>query len=121
MIFFNEHKPEIHPEQLEQYQGVIVMSPKVTKFSLSESNNFLIICRFGVGYDGVDVTACTESDVVLCITAGAVDRPVAEATVGWMIALGHRMINKDHLVRKDYGIKVVSIWVANFETKYLES
>tara|TARA_Y100001935_G_scaffold5629_1_gene4321 strand:+ start:1665 stop:2705 length:1041 start_codon:yes stop_codon:yes gene_type:complete len=98
--FFNEHKPEIHPEQLEQYQGVIVMSPKVTKFSLSESNNFLIICRFGVGYDGVDVTACTESDVVLCITAGAVDRPVAEATVGWMIALGHRMINKDQLVRK---------------------
>ena len=98
--FLNEHKPEINPEQLKEYQGVIVMSPKVTKHSLSKSHNFLIICRFGVGYDGVDVNACTESDVVLCITAGAVDRPVAEATVGWMIALGHRMINKDHLVRK---------------------
>ena len=98
--FFKEHKPEIDPEQLKDYQGVIVMSPKVTKFSLSESHNFLAICRFGVGYDGVDVNACTESDVVLCITAGAVNRPVAEATVGWMIALGHRMINKDQLVRK---------------------
>ena len=98
--FFKEHKPEIDPKQLKDYQGVIVMSPKVTKFSLSESHNLLTICRFGVGYDGVDVNACTESDVVLCITAGAVNRPVAEATVGWMIALGHRMINKDQLVRK---------------------
>ena len=75
------------------------MSPKVTEYSLSQSDDFLTICRFGVGYDGVDVSACTESDVVLCITAGAVDRPVAEATVGWMIALGHRMMNKDQLVR----------------------
>jgi phosphoglycerate dehydrogenase-like enzyme len=28
-----------------------------------------------------------------------VDRPVAEATVGWMIALTHRMLTKDRLVR----------------------
>jgi phosphoglycerate dehydrogenase-like enzyme len=33
------------------------------------------------------------------ITAGAVDRPVAEATVGWMIALTHQFIPKDRLVR----------------------
>ena len=33
------------------------------------------------------------------ITAGAVDRPVAEATVGWMIALTHHMLAKDRLVR----------------------
>ena len=43
--FFNEHKPEIDPEQLKKYQGVIVMSPKVTKNSLSQSHNFLIICQ----------------------------------------------------------------------------
>jgi phosphoglycerate dehydrogenase-like enzyme len=33
------------------------------------------------------------------ITAGAVDRPVAEATVGWMIALSHHVRVKDDLVR----------------------
>ena len=36
---------------------------------------------------------------VFADVGGAVDRPVAEATVGWMIALGHRMMNKDQLVR----------------------
>ncbi|MCA9112725.1 MAG: dehydrogenase, partial [Planctomycetaceae bacterium] len=33
------------------------------------------------------------------ITTGAVDRPVAEATIGWMIALTHHMFVKDRLVR----------------------
>ena len=98
--FFPEYKSEIEPEQLKGFQGVIVLFPKVTKHSLSQSQDLLAVCRFGVGYDSVDVSACTEADVVVCITAGAVDRPVAEATVGWMIALGHRMINKDQLVRK---------------------
>ena len=98
--FFTEHKSEIEPEQLKGFQGVIVMTPKVTSQSLVQSQDLLAVSRFGVGYDSVDVSACTEADVVLCITAGAVDRPVAEATVGWMIALGHRMIIKDKLVRK---------------------
>jgi phosphoglycerate dehydrogenase-like enzyme len=37
---------------------------------------------------------------MLFITSGAVDRPVAEATVGWMLALSHHMLAKDRLVRE---------------------
>ena len=98
--FFAEHKPEIEPEQLKGFQGVIVLTPTVTSHSLSQNQDLLVVSRFGVGYDGVDVSACTKADVVLCTTVGAPDRPVAEATVGWMIALGHRTIIKDKLVRK---------------------
>ena len=39
------------------------------------------------------------ADVAVFITAGAVDRSVAEATVGWMIALTHNVRIKDTLVR----------------------
>ena len=67
--------------------GVIVLTPSVTAETVAESRDLLAVGRFGVGYDAVDVAACTEADVVVFITAGAVDRSVAEATVGWMIAL----------------------------------
>jgi phosphoglycerate dehydrogenase-like enzyme len=96
---FAEHRREIGPDQLCNAQGVIVLTPAVTAKSVSEAGDLLAIGRFGVGYDAVDVKACTEADVLVFITAGAVDRPVAEATVGWMIALAHHVRIKDQLVR----------------------
>jgi phosphoglycerate dehydrogenase-like enzyme len=46
------------------------------------------------------VRACTAADVLVVITVGAVDRSVAEATVGWMIALSHHVGVKDRLARE---------------------
>src|SRR5262245_21603934 len=96
---FKEHLREIGPDQIGEAQGVIVLSPAVTAQSVSNAENLLVVARFGVGYDTVDVKACTAADVLVTITTGAVDRPVAEATVGWMIALTHHMRIKDHLLR----------------------
>lgn len=96
---FAEHRPEIAPEQLVGANGVIVLTPKVTAASVARAGDLVALGRFGVGYDAVDVAACTAADVVVFITSGAVDRPVAEATVGWMIALTHQMRAKDRLVR----------------------
>jgi len=96
---FSEHRPEITPDQLSGCVGAIVLTPRVTAASVANSSELLAIGRFGVGYDSVDVAACTAQDVLVMITAGAVDRPVAEATVGWMIALSHHMLVKDRLVR----------------------
>lgn len=96
---FSDHQAEITAEQTANCQGVIVLSPRVTAASLADSNDLLAIGRFGVGYDSVDVDACTANNVLAMITTGAVDRPVAEATLGWMIALSHNMLAKDRLVR----------------------
>lgn len=97
---FAEHRPEIGPDQLAGARGVIVLTPKVSAHSVSQAQDLLVVGRFGVGYDSVDVAACTAADVAVCITTGAVDRPVAEATVGWMIALTHHFRTKDNLIRQ---------------------
>jgi len=98
-IKFREHKNPIAAEQVAGAQGVIVLTPSVTAETVSQNRDLLAVGRFGVGYDAVDMEACTRADVVVFITAGAVDRSVAEATVGWMIALGHHFRTKDILVR----------------------
>lgn len=97
---FIEHKPEITVDQIGDANGLIILTPSVTTDSLAKADDLLAIARFGVGYDAVDVGACTEADVLLVISKGAVDRPVAEATVGWMIALTHHSRVKDRLVRE---------------------
>ena len=94
-----EMRPTLGPDQLAGAQGVVVLSPAVTAESLSNSDDLLAVGRFGVGYDAVDVDACTDADVLVFITKGAVDRPVAEATIAWMLALTHHVRAKDQLVR----------------------
>lgn len=97
--FLAEHRPELGPDQVAGLQGVIVLTPRVTARSLGAADDLLAVGRFGVGYDGVDVPACTAADVVLFIAAGAVDHSVAEATLTWMLALTHHVRAKDALVR----------------------
>jgi phosphoglycerate dehydrogenase-like enzyme len=96
---FQQHRNPIEPEQIGGAQGVIVLTPAITPQSVAHADSLLVMARFGVGYDNVDVKACTAANVLVTITVGAVDRPVAEATVGWMIALTHNLRIKDGLVR----------------------
>lgn len=95
---FAEHRPQIGADQVAGANGVIVLTPQVTKETVSAAGDLLAIGRFGVGYDSVDIAACTAADVLVMITAGAVDRSVAEATVGWMIGLTHHTKVKDLLI-----------------------
>ena len=96
---FSEHRPQIGADQIGDAQGVIVLTPSVTAATVAKAEDLLVIARFGVGYDSVNVKACTEAKVLVTITVGAVDRPVAEATIGWMIALSHHVGVKDRLMR----------------------
>jgi phosphoglycerate dehydrogenase-like enzyme len=96
---FEEHRAVIGADQIGDAQGVVVLTPAVTAASVAEAPDLLAVGRFGVGYDAVDVNACTQADVVVFIAAGAVDHSVAEATVGWMIALTHHTRIKDRLLR----------------------
>ena len=97
---FEEHRPSIGADQIRDAQGVVVLTPAVTAESVAKADGLLAIGRFGVGFDAVDVAACTEADVAVFIAVGAVDHSVAEATVGWMLALTHHLRVKDRLVRE---------------------
>lgn len=96
---FQRHCSPIEADQIGDAQGVIVLTPSVTAQTVAKSELLLVLARFGVGYDNVDVPACTAANVLVTTTPGAVDRSVAEATIGWMIALGHNFRIKDALVR----------------------
>jgi phosphoglycerate dehydrogenase-like enzyme len=90
----------VKPEQLRGAQGAILMEAGADRNTLSESENLLALARFGVGYNDIDVQACTDADVIFFTATGSVDRSMAEATIGWMIALSHHFRIKDILVRQ---------------------
>ncbi len=58
-----------------------------------------LIARNGVGYDHLDVEACTRAGVMVAITPEAVRRPVASANVALILAFAHRIFERDRRTR----------------------
>src|SRR5580704_17667778 len=98
--FVAEYRAEYAPEQLADYDVLISLKPKVTAQSLQGISRLCAIGRCGVGYDNVDLDACTEHGIAVYITPAGVVRPVAEAIVLFVLALSHNLMIKDRLVRR---------------------
>lgn len=97
--FLPEDVREIPVEMADQYDGLLVLSPKVTSRTLDGCQRLTVVARFGVGYDNVDVAACTRNNTLLTITPDGVRRPVAVSALAFLLALSHRMFAKDRLTR----------------------
>jgi D-3-phosphoglycerate dehydrogenase len=98
--FLPEYLAEYSPTQLVGYDVLISLKPKITAKSLEGISRLCAIGRCGVGYDNVDLDACTEHGIAVFITPGGVVRPVAESILLLVLALSHRLLIKDRQVRK---------------------
>lgn len=93
------HGKEVLPEEIVGYDALLTLLAQITPESLAGNERLAVIARWGVGYDMIDVLACTESNVLLAITTDAVRKPVAEAIVTFFLALAKKLPAKDKLVR----------------------
>jgi phosphoglycerate dehydrogenase-like enzyme len=98
--FLSEYLAEYVPVQLADYDVLISLKPRVSAQSLEGVSRLCAIGRCGVGYDNVDLNACTERGIAVYITPAGVVRPVAESIVLLVLALSHRLLQKDRLVRR---------------------
>ncbi len=85
---------------LAGYDALILLVPKFNPASIPADGRLGVVARFGVGYDSVDVAACTAGDVALCITPDGVRRPVAVSILTLILALTGKLIIKDQLTRQ---------------------
>lgn len=97
--FLPENRPELKPEQVAGYDGLLVLASQVSSATLAGADRLSVIARFGVGYDNVDVPACTKAGVLLTITPDGVRRPVAVSAITLLLALSHKLLIKDRLTR----------------------
>jgi hypothetical protein len=87
--FLKEYRPEYRPEQLHDFDVVISLKPRLTAASLEGVERLCAFGRCGVGYDNVDLAACTNKDIAVFITPTAVVRPVVESIVLFVLVLSH--------------------------------
>lgn len=98
--FLAEDTAELCPDQVRDYDALLVLAPRVTAATLEQGERLAVVARFGVGYDSIDVPACTRHGVLLTITPDGVRRPVAAAAMAFLLSLSHKLLIKDRLTRQ---------------------
>jgi phosphoglycerate dehydrogenase-like enzyme len=98
MVFLDNASP-IRGDQLEDFDALILLAHRFDATSVPKSGRLAVVARFGVGYDTVDVAACTEADIALAITPDGVRRPVAVSIITFILALTGKLMVKDRLAR----------------------
>ncbi|HVR75427.1 MAG TPA: hydroxyacid dehydrogenase [Planctomycetota bacterium] len=97
--YLAEDAGELRADDVRGQDALLVLAPRVTAASLEGADRLAIVARFGVGYDNIDVEACTKRGVILTITPEGVRRPVAAGAVAFLLALAHKLLVKDRLTR----------------------
>ncbi len=99
--FFAERQSPVGPNQIAPIDAALSLTPAWSTHTFAEgADRLLIVARFGVGYDMCDVAALTANNVLLTITPGATDLPVAGGVLAMILALSRRLFAKDRLVRE---------------------
>lgn len=97
---FLDNQNPLKGEQLEDFDALILLAHRFDAGSVPKSGRLSVVARFGVGYDTVDVEACTRAGIALVITPDGVRRPVAVSVITFMLALTGKLMIKDKLTRQ---------------------
>jgi phosphoglycerate dehydrogenase-like enzyme len=98
--FVHDNVRELTAGHAASYNALCVLNPRVTAATVSGPDRRLkIVARMGVGYDSIDVGACTANGVILTNTPDGVRRPVATSILLLILALSHKLLTKDGITR----------------------
>lgn len=87
-----------------RYDAIVTLRGQYTADSVERPDRRLaLIARFGVGYDRIDIPACTRNGVLVTITPDGVRRPVAQSVLTLVLALAGRLFEKDRATRAGQG------------------
>ena len=90
----------IPSEDLKDFDALIIANAWLDRKSFAANGRLALIAFFGVGYDQIDLSACTSNGVALAITPDAVRRPVAVGIVSLMLAVTGNLLTKDRIARQ---------------------
>ncbi len=93
-------KSPLNADDLGGYDAVVLLGEAITEASLAGAGRLVHLARMGVGFNTIDVAACTAADIVLTTTPEAVRRPLAVAVLCYMLALTTNLIQKDRITRE---------------------
>ncbi len=98
----------VSPTDKEEFEKILKQAEAMVVWGttgeelLSKAPKLRVVSRTGVGYDSIDVEACTRHGVYATITPRVVSNAVAELTIGLMLNLSRKIPFCDRFVRTEW-------------------
>lgn len=93
-------EPVLSPGALAGFDGVMVLGNALDAGSLVGADRLKVVARFGVGYDTIDLDACTAAGIPVTTTPDGTRGPMALAAYTLLLAVAHNVRQKDRIVRE---------------------
>ncbi|MGO8818409.1 MAG: 2-hydroxyacid dehydrogenase [Terriglobia bacterium] len=82
-----------------EVEGLVASGAQVTPELLEQASHLRVVCTVGVGYDNVDVPACTRRSILVTNTPGVVTEATADLCFVLLMAVARRLVEADRYVR----------------------
>jgi len=102
--YWKENERPPRAQVLQRVAGkdalICLLTEKIDRELLDAAGpNLRIVANVAVGYDNIDVSACTERKVAVTNTPGVLDETTADFTWTLLMAVARRLVEADRLAR----------------------
>ncbi len=87
-------------EACREVEGLVASGTPVSAMVLEQAPHLRVVSTVGVGYDAIDVAACTRRRVIVTNTPGVVTEATADLTFALLLAVARRIVEADRYVRE---------------------
>src|SRR4030066_481740 len=92
--------PSVLIQRLRDKMGaIILLTDRIDEEVLSKCSELKIVSNVAVGYNNIDVEACTRRGVMVTNTPGVLDDTTADFTWALLLATGRRLVEADQYLR----------------------
>lgn len=102
-VEFNPQDAPMPVEELakacREVDGLLVVSNPVTEQLIGQSSRLKVVSTPSVGYDNIDVPACTRRNIIVTNTMGMLEETTADLAFGLLLAAARRLVEADRFLR----------------------
>ena len=93
-------KPPQLAEVCQDVEGLLAVGVRVNEEVLGRAAKLRVVANCGVGYDNIDVVACSRRKIVVTNTPGVLTDTTADLAFALLMAVARRVIEADRFVRE---------------------
>jgi lactate dehydrogenase-like 2-hydroxyacid dehydrogenase len=91
--------PDELVENLREADGVMMAGARLTADVIAQAPRLRAVSNAGVGYDNIDLAACTARRILVTRTVGVVEEATADLAFGLLLTAARRLAEADRYVR----------------------